>query len=127
MMKKLLGLGEDGVHASSPIKTAFENIFTIYDGIQSLLETSAYVVQDVDGRNVREMFPSLSSHVTSDAFDRVRDDFKAAKRTYVALQNAELERNPSFKAIYFSKTFNKKSDKEVFAYAEKHYWPNLST
>ena len=44
----------------------------------------------------------------------------------MTLQNAELEQNPSFKDIYFSKTFNKKSDKAVFTHAEKNYWPNLS-
>ena len=103
-MKKLFNLGDGGVDTSSPIKTALENLFSIYDEFQQLLEQSAYVVQDENGRNIRELFPISGK---SDAFDLLREKFKEAKRCYVFLQNQEMEKRPDLKAQYFSKHFNK--------------------
>ena len=46
----------------------------------------------------------------SDVFTLMRERFKEAKRKYVDLQNEDLEQNPSFATIYFSKKvpFDKK-------------------
>ena len=58
MMKKMFGLGgEEGVDTLPPIKKVFDNIFTIYDEFQTLMETSAYISEDKDGRKIRIMYP----------------------------------------------------------------------
>ena len=73
-MKKLFNLGDGVVTTSSPMKTAFEMLFTIYDEFQQLLEPSAYVGQDEDRRSIREMF-----HISgkSDAFALLCENKKA--------------------------------------------------
>ena len=97
-MKKLFNLGDGGVDTSSPIKTAFENLFAIYDEFQQLLEQSAYVGQDEHGRNIRELFPKPDK---KDVFDLLREKFKEAKRRYLSLQKEEVEKRPDLKAKIF--------------------------
>ena len=54
MMKKLFNsLGDGGVYASLPVKAAFEDLFSIYDEFQNLVEPSAYLGQDEHGRKIR--------------------------------------------------------------------------
>jgi hypothetical protein len=74
MMKKMFGLGGgEGVDTLPPMKKAFENLFTIYDEFQTLMETSAYIAEDKDGRKIREMFPVSNK---SDTFAMLREKFK---------------------------------------------------
>ena len=56
MMKKLFSLGEGAI---PQIKTAFDVIFDIYAEFQAHLEESAYVVQDVEGRQIRQHSPKV--------------------------------------------------------------------
>ena len=99
MMKKMFGLGGgEGVDTLPPMKKAFENLFTIYDEFQTLMETSAYIAEDKNGRKIREMFPVSNK---SDTFAVLREKFKEAKRQYINLQNLEMEKRPDLKAFYF--------------------------
>jgi hypothetical protein len=116
-----ISLGDGRVDTSSPVKAVFEELFSIYDGFQKLLEPSAYVGQDEQGRRIRELFPQPDK---KDVFDSLREKFKEAKRRYLSLQNEEVTMRPDLKAKYFSKTFNKKSDKATFNHAEENCWPN---
>jgi hypothetical protein len=123
MMKKMFGIGgEEGVDTLPPTKKAFENLFTIYDEFQKLLETSAYIAEDENGRKIRQMFPMSNK---SDHLTMLKEKFKEEKRHYINLQNIDMEKHPWLKAEYFSN----KSRKKVYLaieHAEANCWPNSS-
>ena len=84
-----ISLGDGRVDTSSPVKAVFEELFSVYDGFQKLLEPSAYVGQDEQGRRIRELFPQPDK---KDVFDSLREKFKEAKRRYLSLQKEEVEK-----------------------------------
>jgi hypothetical protein len=88
---------------------------------QKLLEPSAYVGQDEQGRRIRELFPQPYK---KDVFESLREKFKEAKRRYLSLQEEGMVKRPDLKAKYFSKTFTKTFDKTTFNHAEAYCWPN---
>jgi hypothetical protein len=120
MMKKMFGIGgEEGVDTLSPTKKSFEKLFTIYDEFQKLLELSAYIAEDENGRKIRQMF-----HMSNKSVDltMLKEKFKEEKRHFINLQNIDMEKHPDLKADYFSN----KSRKEAYlaiARAAKYCWP----
>ena len=138
-MKKMFGIGgEEGVDPLPPTKKAFENLFTIYDEFQKLLELSAYIAEDENGRKIRQMFPMSNK---SDHLTMLKERFKEEKRHYTNFQNIDMEKNPHLKNMYFSKDFEnellvfkeskdygtiKQFKAKAKARAEKHCWPNSS-
>jgi vacuolar-type H+-ATPase subunit H len=127
MMKKIFGIGgEEGVDTLPLIKKSFENLFTIYERFQNLLELSAYTAEDENGRRIRQTFP-MSNKI--DQLTMLKEQFKEEKRHYMGLQSTDLEKSsPSLKAEYFSKQdfSTKKSRKEAIAHGEERCWPNSS-
>ena len=104
MMKKMFGIGgEEGVDTLPPIKKVFDNIFTIYNEFQTLMENSAYISEDEEGRKIRIMYPVSNK---SDTFTVLREKFKEAKRHYTNLQNTDMEKNPDLKNMYFANGYN---------------------
>ena len=118
-MKKMFNIGGEGVDTVPPVRTVFDNLFTIYEEFQQLMELSAYVAEDKDGRNVRQMFPKSYK---SETVNILREKFKEAKRQYVNLRNLGMEKRPDLKADYYSP----KKSKTTLNYAEKHCWPGSS-
>ena len=111
MMKKIFGLGgEEGVDTLPLIKKSFENLFTIYDAFQNLLELSAYIAEDENGRKIRQMFPMSNK---SDHLTMLKEKFKEEKRHYINLQNIDMEKHPWLKAEYFSNKSRKKSTSQL--------------
>ncbi len=104
-MKKLLetSFGGGGVDTSQPIKTAFDNLFAIYDSFQKLMETSAYTVADKNGRKIRKLFP-MSNKVST--VQKMTESFKQHYRLYKTLQERSMDENPNYKAKYFAKEFD---------------------
>ena len=122
-MKKFLetSFGSRGVDTSQPIRTAFDNLFAIYDDFQRLMETSAYTTVDKNGRKIRVLFP-VSIKVTT--FEKLTDRFKQ-QRHYQSLQQSSMEENPNYKAKYFSFPKEVSWDiQKIMDYADKHCWPN---
>ena len=64
--------GSEGVDTSPPVRTAFNNLFAIYDTFQKLLKASAYNGQDKDGRKIKEFSPVLNRVAT---FDEMKEKF----------------------------------------------------
>ena len=122
MMKKMFNIGGEGVDTVPPVRTVFDNLFTIYEEFQQLMELSAYVAEDKDGRNVRQMFPKSNK---SETVNILREKFKEAKRQYVYLRDLGMEKRSDLKADYYSPKFNRYSSqsKTTLKYAEKHCWP----
>ena len=129
-MKKLLetSFGGGGVDTSQPIKTAYDKLFAIYDNFQKLMETSAYMRMDKDGRKTRTVFP-MSNKVST--VEKMTEQFKQQYRLYKTLQERSMDENPNYKAKYFAKEFDHFSadfapvwnHKQIREYGEKHCWP----
>ena len=60
----MFNIGGEGVDTVPPVRTVFDNLFTIYEEFQQLMELSAYVTENKDGRNVRQMFPKSNKSET---------------------------------------------------------------
>ena len=131
MMKKMFNIGGEGVDTVPPVRTAFDNLFTIYEEFQQLMELSAYVAEDKDGRNVRQMFPKSGK---SETVNILREKFKEAKRKYVYLRDLGVEERSDLKAdYYYSPKFGPpvpyegaSKSRTAIKYAEKHCWPGSS-
>ena len=104
-MKKLLetSFGGGGFDTSQPIKTAFDKLFAIYDNFQQLMETSAYITVDKNGRKTRKLFP-MSNKVST--VQKMTESFKQHYRLYKTLQERSMDENPNYKAKYFAKEFD---------------------
>ena len=72
--------GAEGVDTLPPVREFFESIFANYDRFQQLMELSAYVAEDKDGRNVKQMFPKPNK---SETVHILRENFKEANCQYV--------------------------------------------
>ena len=122
-MKKMFNIGGEGVDTVPPVRTAFDHLFTIDEEFQKLMELSAYVAEDKDGRNVRQMFPKSGK---SETVNILREKFKEAKRKYVYLRDLGMEERSDLKADYYSPIVVGRPLKTPLKYAEKHCWPGSS-
>ena len=124
-----MSFGSEGVDTLLPVWIAFNNLFTIYDEFQKLMEPSGYTNQDKNGRKIRVIFP-MSNKATT--FESLNEKFRKQKRQFLNLQHESMEENPNYKAKYFSKEYDQASSgfnpgfdfKRIMDYAEKHCWPN---
>ena len=133
-MKKFLetSFGGGGVDTSQPIRTAFENLFAIYDDFQRLMETSTYTKVDKNGRRIKAVFP-MSNKIST--FEKMTEQFKQHYRWYQTLQQRSMEENPNYKSKWFSKENDIFSGefspdwnyKKIMDYGEKHCWPGSKT
>ena len=122
-MKKFLetSFGSKGVDTLPPVRIAFNNLFTVYDGFQKLMEPSAYIPEDKDGRKIRQTFPVSNR---SDTFYSLVEKFKAEKRNYIRLQKNSMDENPEERDKVYSKESTKTIPSYLHLKAVNNCWPN---
>ena len=117
-MKKFLETSFGSRRVDTPaIRTVFENLIAIYDDFQQLMENSAYITTDKNGRKVRQTFPISMSDVNS-----LKEKFKAEKRHYIRLQTSSMNENPDDRNRYYSK--EKSLPSYLPSKAIDNCWPN---
>ena len=110
--------GDGGGFASAPaVQEVYEEIFSVYEEFQKHLEPSAYMGLNENGRKIRELFPQTNK---VDVCNELRNRFIEIKKRYLAIQTEEMNKHPSHKKRYFSKSFDKEMDQATFLHAEKH-------